>query len=301
MLMLNEQVRRPNLHRPGVALTQVVLTLLLAWSFQAAAVLSGLDMRQLDQAPPTMWLFMIGMSFSPALAGVVTQLAYHRSLRGMGWRVRSWRPLALGVLSGFVIVTAGQLLTFTLGATTFDGVAAERHAAGFLGGHWAPTWLLVPLYAFLASVAYTLPMALFAVGEELGWSGVLIPHLARRFSYVTTCLLFGAAWFLFHLPLVLFAHYGLDMPVWFAVPATLVIQTLMAFPVAWLRLRSGSVWPGVLFHGMLNAAGVYVYSAVFQSSDSPFGVFVRGEGGLAGIIVAVVVAALLVRRDRRST
>lgn len=296
--MLNEQVRRPALARPGIPVTYVALTLLLAWSFQAAAISSGLDMRRLDEAPPTLWFLLIGMSFSPALAGIATQLLHHRSLRGMGWRIRSWRHLGLGVLAAFGIVTVGQLLALALGATTFDGAAATGHASGFLGGGWAPGWLLVPLYALLASLAYTLPMALFAVGEELGWSGVLVPSLARHLSYPVTCLLFGAAWFLFHLPLVLFAHYGLDMPLWFAVPATLGIQSLVAFPVAWLRLRSGSVWPGVLCHGMLNAAGVYVYSGLFRPSSSTSGVFIRGEGGLAAIAVCLVVAVFLVRRSR---
>ncbi|WP_019587639.1 CPBP family intramembrane glutamic endopeptidase [Deinococcus apachensis] len=297
--MLNEQLRRPPLALPGVPVTYVALTLLLAWSFQAAAISSGLDMMHLDEAPPTLWLLLIGMSFSPALAGVATQLLHHRSLRGMGWRIRSWRHLGLGVLAAFGIVTAGQLLALALGATTFDATVATGHAAAFLGGSWAPGWFLVPLYALLASLAYTLPMALFAVGEELGWSGVLIPSLARRFPYPVTCLVYGAVWCSFHLPLVLFAHYGLDMPLWYAVPGTLVSMVLMAFPVAWLRLRSGSVWPGVVFHGMLNAAGFYVYTEVFQPGSSASGVLVRGEGGLAAIAVCVVVASLLVRRSGR--
>jgi membrane protease YdiL (CAAX protease family) len=213
--------------------------------------------------------------------------------------VRSWRHVGLGVLGAFGLVTAAQGLAFALGASTFDAAEAASRAAGFLGGAWAPDAVLVPLYVILASVAFTLPMAVFALGEELGWSGVLVPNLARRWPYPVTSALFGVAWFLFHLPLVLFAHYALNAPLWYAVPAALLSMVLMAFPLTYLRLASGSIWPGVVFHGMLNAAGVYVYGELLSEAAGPLGVFLRGEGGLAALTVGVVVAALLTRRAAR--
>lgn len=297
--MTNSPTHRPLPARLGVPATFVALMLLFAWSFQAGAISLGLDLRHLDSAPPALWVFMIGMSFSPALAGLTTHLLHFRTLRGMGWRVQSWRHVGLGVLGAFGLVTAGQALALALGGSTYDAAEAATRAVGFLGGTWAPDSVLVPLYVVVASVAFTLPMAVFALGEELGWSGVLVPNLARRWSYPVTSALFGCAWFLFHLPLVLFAHYALNAPLWYAVPAALLSMVLMAFPLTYLRLVSGSIWPGVLFHGMLNAAGVYVYGEVLSEAAGPLGVFLRGEGGLAALAAGLVVAALLTRRAAR--
>ncbi|WP_329740986.1 type II CAAX endopeptidase family protein [Dyella sp. A6] len=76
--------------------------------------------------------------------------------------------------------------------------------------------------------------------EELLFRGVLLSALLRRFptawSVAACVLLFG----LVHLP-------GLHFR-WYALPDLM----LLALALCWLRLKSGSLWPSVLAHGVNN-------------------------------------------------
>ena len=43
------------------------------------------------------------------------------------------------------------------------------------------------------------------LGEELGWRALLVPELARRFSFTATALLSSLAWAAWHVPLTVLA------------------------------------------------------------------------------------------------
>jgi len=89
--------------------------------------------------------------------------------------------------------------------------------------------------------------------EELLFRGVLLSALLRRFpvawSVAGCVVLFG----LVHLP-------GLHFR-WFALPDLM----LLALALCWLRLKSGSLWPSVVAHGVNNmVAMVALFVAVAQ-------------------------------------
>jgi membrane protease YdiL (CAAX protease family) len=89
--------------------------------------------------------------------------------------------------------------------------------------------------------------------EEVLFRGVLLSALLRRLpvagAVVVCVLLFGAA----HLP-------GLHFK-WYALPDLM----LLAATLCWLRLKSGSLWPAVLAHGLNNAvAMVALFAALAQ-------------------------------------
>jgi CAAX protease family protein len=96
-----------------------------------------------------------------------------------------------------------------------------------------------------ASGSLRLPLAIVAVTvgpliEEVMFRGVLLSALMRRLSTglsVTICaVLFGAV----HLG-------GLDFQ-WYALPNLI----LLAAALCWLRLKSASLWPAILAHGVYN-------------------------------------------------
>ncbi len=90
------------------------------------------------------------------------------------------------------------------------------------------------------------------LAEELLFRGVLLSALLRRWRVewaVGACSLTFA---LIHLPGL---HYQ-----WFALPNLL----LLAVALAWLRLRSGSIWPSMLAHGINNLLAVLVWFAASQ-------------------------------------
>jgi membrane protease YdiL (CAAX protease family) len=53
-------------------------------------------------------------------------------------------------------------------------------------------------------------------------------------------------------PLILFADYNAGTPSWYAVPCFAAMVVALAVALAWLRLRSGSVWPAAILHASHN-------------------------------------------------
>jgi membrane protease YdiL (CAAX protease family) len=93
---------------------------------------------------------------------------------------------------------------------------------------------------------------LSATGEELGWRGFLVPTLARNMSFGRTAIVSGAIWAAWHVPLIVFADYNGGTPTWYSVLCFAVMVTSLGVPFAWLRLRSGSVWPAAILHASHN-------------------------------------------------
>lgn len=126
-----------------------------------------------------------------------------------------------------------------------------------VAGGWLTRWLAqghqvtqdVKQVGGAASMLLRVPLALVVVSlgplvEELLFRGALLSALLRRtsvgWSVAISSLLFACV----HLPDLGF--------LWYAVPNL----ALLAAALAWLRLRSGSLWPAVLAHGVNNALAV---------------------------------------------
>jgi uncharacterized protein len=93
-------------------------------------------------------------------------------------------------------------------------------------------------------------VAVLIIGEELGWRGFFLPHLLQRYSPITSSLIVGIIWALWHLPNFLmpsFPHYGLP----FSAFVLMTIAFSMLF--TWFHIRTnGSLVVAVIFHAALN-------------------------------------------------
>ena len=105
--------------------------------------------------------------------------------------------------------------------------------------------------------------AIPAFGEEAGWRGMLFPTLCELMSTRVAAVASGAIWGLWHAPIIAMGHnYGmayLGFP-WTGIIVMTAACTAMGACMAYLRLRTQSVWPCALAHGAFNAiAGVGLY------------------------------------------
>ncbi|TAL97930.1 MAG: CPBP family intramembrane metalloprotease, partial [Rhodanobacter sp.] len=129
-------------------------------------------------------------------------------------------------------------------------------AAPLLGG-WLTNWLAqghpvtqnIQQLGENTPLAWRIPLVLMVLSlgplvEELLFRGVLLSALLQRWGTAAAVLLSSLAFSLAHLP-------GLDWQV-FALPDLL----LLALALAWLRLRSESIWPSVIAHGANNLLAV---------------------------------------------
>jgi membrane protease YdiL (CAAX protease family) len=141
--------------------------------------------------------------------------------------------LALAFLVGLAAPVLGGLLTqwFAQGHPLTQDIQQ-------LGGR-TPLSLRLPLVLLVISMGPVL--------EELLFRGVLLSALLQRWPVVPSALISSALFALVHLS-------GLQFQ-WFALPQLMLLALLLA----WLRLRSGSIWPAVVAHGTHNLLAVAVW------------------------------------------
>jgi uncharacterized protein len=71
-------------------------------------------------------------------------------------------------------------------------------------------------------------------------------------SFGRLAVLSGAIWAVWHFPLIIFADYNSGTATWYSLLCFAVMVIALAVVLAWLRLRSGSVWPAALLHASHN-------------------------------------------------
>jgi uncharacterized protein len=194
-------------------------------------------------------LLILGLMWCPGVSGLLTRLAFQGNLRGhgFGWGQTKyqfasyWIPL---VYSSIVYVPFWLAGYFDPNNRRLDAVMHRLpqlpHAAA-----------LPVLFLFLATVGM-LTSCLSALGEELGWRGFLVPQLAKVTSFPRVALISGGIWALWHYPLILFADYHGAGPLWYSIACFTMLVLGISFLFAWMRLKSGSVWTGMLLHASHN-------------------------------------------------
>lgn len=127
-------------------------------------------------------------------------------------------------------------------------VSARVHWASFEFARLAP-----PLFSSYFDfpnpmLLWNLPGAFF---EEIIWRGYLQPRFIQRFGLMRGIRLLGTSWGASHF-MGDFARVGTDTAVFTQVAFRLTSCIAMSYALAWLTLRSGSVWPAGLAHGFSN-------------------------------------------------
>lgn len=162
-----------------------------------------------------------------ALARLVTRVA---RVRGHArWIIgAALGPLALGIGAlGLIQLVGGNVDWFAFGS-----------GAEF-------PWLALPVY-WLANVVC------YGFGEEVGWRGLLLPHLQARRSALTASLIVSAIWAGWHLPLFIFSPGMSAMGVGGTFGWAISILTGSVIMTWLFNASGGSVLAVALFHGALD-------------------------------------------------
>ena len=274
----------------------LLLTFVISWGGMAGLYFADVDIgSSTGQGIGT--VFFMG---APAIAAI-TVLRFRRpSVRkGVGlhlgrvrWIVLAWlAPLGLTaamigtglVLPATTFTTEYSAFLLELGFTeaeAFDTIA-ELEATG------------VPVVVLLAGVGLVLGATLFALaalGEELGWRGLLLTELAPL-GYWKLSLWTGLVWGIWHTPLILLGLQFPDEPVVGIV--IMAVATVALSPIyTYLTVRARSVLAATFFHGSFILT---VFTSVFLADGSEL---VMSPFGIVGIVSALFGIAACVSHDR---
>ena len=189
--------------------------------------------------------------------------------------LRSW-PVAL-VVSASIVFVVPYGAADLLGSIAFKPLGTSMSA--WLDG---ATSLAMDII-FVTILAFT---------EEIGWRGYLLPRVQTLVSKRRAALVVGFLHGMFHVPLMVFTTtYNNIGSRWIVVPTVVVTVTFAGVFYAWLKERSGSVWPAALAHGTVN---VLIDGTAYAVVLSPVAfAHTATESGFVTLAATAAVAAFL--------
>ena len=235
----------------------------------------GVDVRHIEDASALGQLSMYGQALFPTVGALVARATTPRARRApLGFRRPPRASWAIAWACGLVPTVLAGIVVWALGLAGF--------ASGELG-----------LMAVLGCTVLGLPYVLLALGEDLGWRGLMATRLAEVSGPRTVVLFTGLVWGMFHWPLMLFlggtpAH----TPLWFALTSFTVGTAALGAVLASMQLRWG-IWPGLVVHAMVNAGLYHVVGPL--TTDTEHSGWFAGEVGLVQNLALIALAVVFWR------
>ncbi len=214
-------------------LTQLVIAVL------GISFLIGFIAAQLWKKESTQWKIFPGFyTFFPAVISILVVFAFQKRWSFGNFSYTKFDPFYLFL--GFIIpvILYAVSLAIQLRAASFKlkpNIEWKKILPGI------PVTILVLIF--------------FVAGEEIGWRGFLQTPLIEAFGVVGGVIILGLIWGIWHAPVALRGH-NLNSDFW---AEAFVLYPFMcvcySFPLAFLTIESGSIWPALVFHATNNTLG----------------------------------------------
>jgi membrane protease YdiL (CAAX protease family) len=231
-------------------------------------------------------IYLIGLvgplAGAVATSAIVAGAAGVRALVARMLRIRAgarWWAIGPGTLLALALVLAlgGYMIA------TF-GIGHEHGWRDFGAFNGFPVTAPLGLWALLVLVN--------GLGEETGWRGYLLPHLQKRWSPLTSSLLVGAIWSVWHVPAFFLSETYRQIPV-AMIPAFFIGLLGGSVVLTWLYNRGrSSILLVAVWHGTYNwLTGSVGARGLFAAAESTVVM------GIAAVIVIGEIVAI--RHDHR--
>lgn len=187
------------------------------------------------------------------MATLVTCLVRKKSLRQLVWHWGSGKEQFQSYSIPFLIALISYLIIWFSGFGDFYNAAflADQKQSYNLND-WHDLSILALHIALVATIGFLVSIP-SVLGEEIGWRGLLVPELSKVTSFTGVALISGLIWSVFHWPLILMGLYGNSgVSVYYQLFFFTLFITSSGTIMAYLRLKSGSVWTAVIYHAASN-------------------------------------------------
>ena len=219
-----------------------LLTCALSWACWLP-IIDRLEESPFASSPLVMGLFLLG-AYGPTLVGILLT-GFYDGRRGLRMLVK--RAVTFKVGSSWILIAllAGPLL-YALSSALYAALGEDLGTVNYGLLPWLPVVFIVPVFFG--------PLA-----EEFGWRGFALPLLDHKNKAISSSIIIGVIWALWHAPLF-WAETGTAIS-----GHTIDIESVALFFLAvigssfiytWLfNNTAGSMFIAVLLHLSMNASG----------------------------------------------
>jgi len=231
-------------------------------------------------------ILLAATMFAPAVGNIATRLITREGWSDTFLRPnlrRGWPFYLAAWLLPLVVTIVGGAIYYLLFPGKFDLSMPFAREMGLPVPSGTVPWPFVTRE--ILDYLGTAPIVMFLMlGEEFGWRAYLLPKL-MPLGGRKAVLLVGAIWGMFHWPAI-FMGYEYGFGYWGAPvigPLLFVVFCcfLSAF-LAWVTLRSGSVWPAAIGHGVGNTSCMLMAYFLRGEMDRLIGPWTWGVVGCLG-------------------
>jgi membrane protease YdiL (CAAX protease family) len=234
-------------------------------------------------------LYVTGAMWSPALAAFATKRIFGEPIGDLPWKWGGARYAWLAYLIPLAYALPVYLFVWLTGLGRFADAEFIKHTAEQFGWSNLSPGLILALFVALTAALGLVGKTSRALGEEIGWRGFLVPELSKVVGFGGVGMISGVMWAVYHFPVLLFADYNKGAPAWYSLGCFTLMVVADSFILAWLTLRSKSLWPAAIFHGSHNLFIQSIFTPLTRDTGPTN--YIIDEFGI-GLVITISIAAL---------
>lgn len=239
-------------------------------------------------------LYVTGAMWSPGLAALLTKRLFDEPISELPWKWGGSRFAWLAYLIPIAYALPVYLITWLTPLGGFLEPDFLSRTATQMGWSGYPPACTLFLFVFLTATIGLVGKTSRALGEEIGWRGFLVPELNKVVGFTGVSVISGLMWAAYHFPVLLFGDYNKGAPAWYSLICFTAMVVADSFVLAWLTLRSNSLWPAAIFHGSHN---LFIQSILTPlTRDTGRTNYIIDEFGV-GLVITVGIAAVITWRS----
>ena len=210
--------------------------------------------------------YAFGLMWCPGIASIITSVIFRKHVKGFGWGTGN---IWLLIASYFFPIVELFLVYGVIWYLGFGGFA------GFENNFMTKLALLPMIMMALEGTYFS---GRSALGEEIGWRGYLVPRLLEKYQPNTVSTFVGLVWAIWHFPIMITGDYGTETPLIYQLACFTLMILGVNFVYTWFRIKSGSLWTGVMLHTTGNLFIFHVFEDLtINTGSTPY---FAGETGL---------------------
>jgi uncharacterized protein len=239
-------------------------------------------------------LYVTGAMWSPGVAALATKRIFGEPISSLPWQWGGARYAWLAYLIPLAYALPVYLVAWLTPLGGFLEPGFLKRIAEQFGWQNFPPSLVLVLFVVFTGILGLVGKTSRALGEEIGWRGFLVPELNKVVGFTGVSVISGLMWAAYHFPVLLFGDYNKGAPAWYSLVCFTLMVVADSFILAWLTLRSRSLWPAAIFHGSHNLFIQSIFTPLTRDTGRTN--YIIDEFGI-GLVVTVGIAAVWVWRS----